>query len=85
MSNLEALLRDILTPSLRAASCIISIVMLVSGILYVGGGASFVLIVSMLLMYLALSYLITPLRVASKLKINTERYTKAFLNPWFYC
>ena len=80
LSNLEALLRDILTPSLRAASCIISIVMLVSGILYVGGGASFVLIVSMLLMYLALSYLITPtLRVASKLKINTrERYTKSF-------
>ena len=80
LSNLEALLRDILTPSLRAASCIISIVMLVSGILYVGGGASFVLIVSMLLMYLALSYLITPtLRVASKLKIITrERYTKSF-------
>ena len=60
LSNLEALLRDILTPSLRAASCIISIVMLVTGILYVGGGASFVLIISMLLMYVALSYSITP-------------------------
>ena len=70
LSNLEALLRDILTPALRAISCVISIIMLVSGILYVGGGASFVLIVSMLLMYVALSYLITPtLRVASKLKI----------------
>ena len=34
LSNLEALLRDILTPSLRAISCIISIIMLVSGILY---------------------------------------------------
>ncbi|MCB4407029.1 ABC transporter ATP-binding protein [Synechococcus sp. MU1642] len=80
LSNLEALLRDILTPSLRAASCLISIVMLVTGILYVGGGASFVLIVSMLLMYVALSYLITPtLRVASKLKIIArERYTKSF-------
>ena len=54
--------------------------MLVSGILYVGGGASFVLIVSMLLMYVALSYLITPtLRVASKLKIIArEKYTKNF-------
>ncbi len=80
LSNLEALLRDILTPSLRAASCIISIFMLVTGILYVGGGASFVLIISMLLMYVALSYLITPtLRVASKLKIIArERYTKSF-------
>ena len=80
LSNLEALLRDILTPSLRAASCIISIFILVAGILYVGGSASFVLIVSMLLMYVALSYLITPtLRVASKLKIIArERYTKSF-------
>ena len=80
LTNLEALLRDILTPSLRAVSCTISIFMLVTGILYVGGGASFVLIVSMLLMYMALSYLITPsLRVASKLKIITrERYTKSF-------
>ena len=80
LSNLEALLRDILTPSLRAISCIISIIMLVAGILYVGGGSSFVLIVSMLLMYIALSYSITPtLRVASKLKIiNRERYTKSF-------
>ena len=80
LSNLEALLRDILTPSLRAISCIISIIMLVAGILYVGGGSSFVLIISMLLMYIALSYSITPtLRVASKLKIITrERYTKSF-------
>ena len=80
LSNLEALLRDILTPSLRAISCIISIIMLVAGILYVGGSSSFVLIVSMLLMYVALSYLITPtLRVASRLKIATrERYTKSF-------
>ena len=80
LSNLEALLRDILTPALRAISCVISIIMLVSGILYVGGGASFVLIVSMLLMYVALSYLITPtLRVASKLKIIArEKYTKNF-------
>ena len=78
--NLEALLRDILTPSLRAISCVISIIMLVSGILYVGGSSSFVLIVSMLLMYVSLSYLITPtLRVASKLKIIArERYTKSF-------
>ena len=54
--------------------------MLILGILYVGGGASFVLIVSMLLMYVALSYLITPtLRVASKLKIIArEKYTKNF-------
>ena len=45
-----------------------------------GGSSSFVLIFSMLLMYVALSYLITPtLRVASKLKIITrERYTKSF-------
>ena len=80
LSNLEALLRDILTPALRAISCIISIVMLVAGILYVGGGASFVLIISMLLMYVALSYSITPrLRFASKQKIaNREKYTKSF-------
>ena len=80
LSNLEALLRDILTPALRAISCIISIIMLVTGILYVGGGASFVLIISMLLMYLALSYFITPrLRFASKQKIaNREIYTKSF-------
>ena len=80
LSNLEALLRDILTPALRAISCIISIIMLVAGILYVGGGASFVLIISMLLMYLALSYFITPkLRFASKQKIaNREIYTKSF-------
>ena len=80
LSNLEALLRDILTPSLRAISCVISIIMLVAGILYVGGGSSFVLIISMLSMYVALSYFITPtLRVASKLKIITrEKYTKSF-------
>ena len=80
LSNLEALLRDILTPALRAISCIISIIMLVAGILYVGGGSSFVLIISMLLMYVILSYSITPhLRVASRLKIVTrERYTKSF-------
>ena len=80
LSNLEALLRDILTPALRAISCIISIVMLVAGILYVGGVSSFVLIISMLLMYIMLSYFITPtLRVASRLKIITrERYTKSF-------
>ena len=63
LSNLEALLRDILTPALRAISCIISITMLVSGILYVGGGASFVLIVSMLLMYVALSYLLSLIHI----------------------
>ena len=56
LSNLEALLRDILTPSLRAVSCIISIIMLVAGILYVGGGPSFILIISMLLMYVALVF-----------------------------
>ena len=80
LSNLEALLRDILTPALRAISCIISIVMLVAGILYVGGSASFLLIISMLVMYLALSYFITPkLRFASKQKINNrEKYTKSF-------
>ena len=80
LSNLEALLRDILTPALRAISCIISIVMLVAGILYVGGGASFLLIISMLVMYIALSYFITPkLRFASKQKIiNREKYTKSF-------
>ena len=66
--------QDILTPSLRAISCIISIIMLVAGILYVGGGSSFVLIISMLLMYILLSYSITPtLRVASKLKIITRK------------
>nr|WP_255599830.1 ABC transporter ATP-binding protein [Synechococcus sp. MU1643] len=80
LSNLEALLRDILTPALRAISCIISIVMLIAGILYVGGGASFALILTMLLMYVALSYFITPkLRFASKRKIiNREKYTKSF-------
>ena len=80
LSNLEALLRDILTPSLRAISCVISIFMLVAGILYVGGSSSFVLIVSMLMMYVVLSYSITPiLRVSSKLKIIArERYTKSF-------
>ena len=80
LSNLEALLRDILTPSLRAMSCLINIIMLVAGILYAGGGSSFVLIVSMLLMYVALSYSITPtLRVASKLKvIARDKYTKNF-------
>ena len=80
LSNLEALLRDILTPSLRAMSCLINIIMLVAGILYAGGGSSFVLIVSMLLMYVALSYAITPtLRVASKLKVITrDKYTKNF-------
>ena len=80
LSNLEALLRDLLTPSLRAVSCLINIIMLVAGILYAGGSSSFVLIVSMFLMYVALSYLITPtLRVASKLKIITrDRYTKSF-------
>ena len=80
LSNLEALLRDILTPALRAISCTINIVMLVAGILYVGGGASFALIISMLLMYVALSYFITPrLRFASRQKIaNREKYTKSF-------
>ena len=80
LSNLEALLRDLLTPSLRAVSCLINIIMLVAGILYAGGSSSFVLIVSMFLIYVALSYLITPtLRVASKLKIITrDRYTKSF-------
>ena len=80
LSNLEALLRDILTPSLRAMSCLINIIMLIAGILYAGGGSSFVLIVSMLLMYVALSYSITPtLRVASKLKVITrDKYTKNF-------
>ena len=80
LSNLEALLRDILTPALRAISCIISIVMLVAGILYVGGRESFLLIISMLVMYIALSYFITPkLRFASKQKIiNREKYTKSF-------
>ena len=54
--------------------------MLVAGILYAGGSSSFVLIVSMLLMYVALSYSITPtLRVASKLKVVArDRYTKSF-------
>ena len=80
LSNLEALLRDILTPSLRAISCLINIIMLVAGILYAGGGSSFVLIVSMLLMYVALSYSIIPtLRVASKLRVITrDKYTKNF-------
>ena len=80
LSNLEALLREILTPSLRAMSCLVNIIMLVAGILYAGGGSSFVLIVSMLLMYVALSYSITPtLRVASKLKVITrDKYTKNF-------
>ena len=54
--------------------------MLVAGILYVGGSASFILIISMLVMYVALSYFITPkLRFASKQKINNrEKYTKSF-------
>ena len=80
LSNLEALLRDILNPTIRAVSCVISIIMLVSGILYVGGVPSFILIMSMLFMYVALSYFITPvLRLASKqLIITRERYTKSF-------
>jgi len=74
LSNLEALLRDILTPALRAISCIITIAMLVAGILYVGGGASFVLIISMLVMYVALY-----LHLIKKLLIG-KNIPRVFLN-----
>ena len=82
LSNLECLLRDILTPALRAISCLISIIFLVAGILYVGGSSAFVLILSMFILYILIGYLINPaLRKASRQKIVTrERYTKGFLN-----
>ena len=84
LSNLECLLRDILTPALRAISCLISIIFLVSGILYVGGISAFILILSMLVLYVILGYLINPaLRKASRQKLVTrERYTKSFFESF---
>ena len=84
LSNLECLLRDILTPALRAISCLISIIFLVAGILYVGGSSAFVLILSMFILYILIGYLINPaLRKASRQKIVTrERYTKGFFESF---
>ena len=84
LSNLECLLRDILTPALRAISCLISIIFLVAGILYVGGSSAFILILSMFILYILIGYLINPaLRKASRQKIVTrERYTKGFFESF---
>lgn len=78
--NLECLLKEIITPVLRAFSSLMSILILTVGILCLGGKTSLGLILVMIASYIFMSSLMTPtLRFASAQKALTrERFTQVF-------
>ena len=84
LGNLECLLKEIVSPVLRAFSSVVSIAILTVGILYIGRGTALGLLVVMIASYIATSAMTTPaLRVASAQKIRTrDRYTQTFFETF---
>ena len=82
--NLECLLKEIVTPVLRAFSSIVSIVILTLGIIYVGGSTAIVLIFVMVSGYVFMTWLMTPrLRISSAQIIRSrDMYTKVFFETF---
>ena len=82
--NLECLLKEIVTPVLRAFSSIISIVILTLGIIYVGGSTAIGLIFVMVSAYVFMTWIMTPrLRISSAQIIRSrDIYTKVFFETF---
>ena len=84
LGSLDCLLKEIVTPALRALSCLVSVVILTSGIIYIGGETAFGLLLVMISGYMLTTALMTPrLRFASAQKLRTrEAYTQAFFESF---
>jgi ATP-binding cassette subfamily B protein len=82
--SLECLLKEIVTPVLRAFSSLISIVILTLGIVYVGGSTAIGLIFVMVSGYIFMTWLMTPrLRISSAQIIRSrDMYTKVFFETF---
>ena len=84
LGSLDCLLKEIVTPALRALSCLVSVVILTAGIIYIGGETAFGLLLVMISGYMLTTALMTPrLRFASAQKLRTrETYTQAFFESF---
>ena len=84
LGSLDCLLKEIVTPALRALSCLVSVVILTAGIIYIGGETAFGLLLVMISGYMLTTALMTPrLRFASAQKLRTrEAYTQAFFESF---
>ena len=82
--SLECLLKEIVTPVLRAFSSIVSILILTLGIVYIGRSTAIGLIIVMVSGYISMSWLMTPrLRIASAQKLRSrDAYTKTFFETF---
>lgn len=84
LGSLDCLLKEIVTPVLRALSSLVSIVILTIGIIYIGRETAVGLLLVMVSGYVMTTALMTPrLRFASEQKLRTrDRYTQAFFESF---
>lgn len=84
LGSLDCLLKEIVTPVMRALSSLVSIVILTIGIIYIGRETALGLLVVMVAGYVIITALMTPrLRFASEQKLRTrDRYTQAFFESF---
>ena len=84
LGSLESLLKQIITPVLRAFSSLVSILILIVGIIYIGGSAAFGFLVIMVSSYVVMSLLMTSrLRFASSQKLRSrDQYTHIFFETF---
>ena len=84
LGSLDCLLKEIVTPVLRALSSLVSIVILTIGIIYIGRETAVGLLLVMVSGYVLTTALMTPrLRFASEQKLRTRnRYTQAFFESF---
>ena len=84
LGSLDCLLKEIVTPVLRALSSLVSIIILTVGIIYIGRETAIGLLLVMVSGYVLTTALMTPrLRFASEQKLRTRnRYTQAFFESF---
>ena len=84
LGSLDCLLKEIVTPVLRALSSLVSIIILTIGIIYIGRETAVGLLLVMISGYVLTTALMTPrLRFASEQKLRTrDRYTQAFFESF---
>jgi ATP-binding cassette subfamily B protein len=84
LGSLQSLLKEVVTPALKAIGSVTSIVILTGGIIYIGRSTALGLLLVMISSYLLMSVVITPpLRRASRQKLHSrQRFTQLFFEAF---
>ena len=84
LGSLDCLLKEIVTPALRALSSLVSILIITAGIIYIGRESAVWLLLAMVSGYVITTGLMTSrLRFASKQKLRTrDRFVQVFFESF---